>query len=193
MNKLKLVKIPGVAVLLIVTAALFWYFGTQPRLINLDSSTAQEVKAALARAYSVMALVACGPDTNVRLLDTVFVDTRDYRLSSAQLAGVTKIFGLEAAKNAGYLTTLKAYHLSMRGYQGNASANAFGNTSPTPRPYVYCPNPLPETKLTYESIAVSKDTAVVRYDDGPALQEAILALVDRRWFVSSIRAIWAHY
>ena len=47
--------------------------------------------------------------------------------------------------------------------------------------------------LTYISIKIDNDKAYVRYDDGPALQEAILVRVNGIWFIAGIIPIQIHF
>ena len=47
--------------------------------------------------------------------------------------------------------------------------------------------------LEYVSITIDNDKAYVRYDDGPALQDAILIRVNGRWFVAGIIPIQVHF
>ena len=50
-----------------------------------------------------------------------------------------------------------------------------------------------KTILTFESIEINRDRAIVRYDDGAALQEAILVKINGRWLIASIIPIWIHF
>ena len=50
-----------------------------------------------------------------------------------------------------------------------------------------------KTNLTYESIEIAGDRATVRYDDGAALQEAILLKIKGQWYIAGITPVWAHF
>ncbi len=178
------------AVLALVAVNRPWLDGLSE--IEVDAPEARPIQSALMNAYDVMALVACQPDTDLALLDSVFKDTLEYRPSSEQRSQIAAVLGPEVADRAGYLSLLKAYYQGLRQPVAAVATNESG-AFPTKRPVLYCPDPAPKVELKYESIRIGDQKAVVRYDDGAALQVAVLAKYDGQWFVVSIRAETLHF
>jgi hypothetical protein len=174
-----------------------------------DSLDAKQIIATMNRAYQVLGRVAQTFD--VSEFPDVFLDTEDYTLTDEQQKTVAEALGLSAAevKNAGYLTAIQAKYISRgRGakllqetlekaraenreltaaeFQEIVKANhdqwPSGNTITTNK-----------TVLRFESIEIIGNRAIVRYDDGAALQEAILVKRDGRWLIASIVPIWVHF
>jgi hypothetical protein len=160
------------------------------------------------RAYELMAIAARTFD--VSEFPTVFADTPDYELNDRQQEAIGQVLGPEALENAGYLTAMQAYYIAwgrgaaqleralkkaeMEQRQITAAemqeiVEANGGRVPT----LGRQDPISEVKLEFESIVVNGDRAIVRYDDGAALQEAVLVRTGGQWFIAAIRPIWVHF
>lgn len=201
-----------VVILLVLIAILVAAWSAQSNRIQADAEAsnapdAARVKAVMARAYDLIGTAAQTYD--VSDFATVFVDTTDYQLTPKQQEGVAAILGSEAAQKAGYLTAMQAHYLSL-GHGAKllqaalAQAKAGGrelsaaefqalikaNHDQVPT----LPSPVAaKTNLAYESIAMAGDRATVRYDDGAALQEAILVHINGQWYIAGITPVWVHF
>ena len=173
-----------------------------------DTPDAKQIMAVMDRAYQLIGHASQTFDASE--FPSVFIDTEDYKFTDKQKELLSEVLGASIAevKSTGYLTAMQAQYIS-RGqgadllraaldkaksenrkltaeeFQEIAKANhgqlpSLGNVVTT------------KTELTFESIEISGNKAVVRYDDGAALQEAIL-VKEARWFIASIVPIWIHY
>jgi GNAT superfamily N-acetyltransferase len=172
-----------------------------------NSPEAASVKAVLEHAYDLIGTAAQTYD--VSGFATVFVDTTDYQLTPKQQEGVAAVLGSEAAQKAGYLTAMQAHYLSLgRGAkllqaaltQAKAegrelSAEEFQAIIKVNHDQIpTLPSPVvAKTNLTYESIEFAGSRATVRYDDGAALQEAILVNINDQWYIAGITPVWVHF
>lgn len=173
-----------------------------------DTPEARQIQATMNRAYELMAIAARTFD--VSEFPTVFVDTPDYELSDRQRKAVGQVLGSRAIEDAGYLTAMQAYYIAWG--EGAAHleralekaeiehrpitvdemqeiAEANGGRVPA----LARQDPISEVKLEFESIEINGDRAIVRYDDGAALQEAVLVKIKGQWFIAGINPIWAHF
>ena len=174
-----------------------------------NTSDAKQIMAVMNRAYQVLGTTSQSFD--VSEFPNVFVDTEDYELTDEQQKTVAEALGLNAAevKNAGYLTAMQAKYVSRgrgakllqealekaRAENRELSATAFqeivkANHGQWPSGSAITTN---KTVLTFESIEINGNKAIVRYDDGAALQEAILVKQEGRWLIASIMPIWVHF
>ena len=199
-------------ILLVVVAILIAAWSAQSNRIRAGSEVsnspeAASVKTVMARAYDLIGTAAQTDD--VSGFSTVFADTADYQLTAKQQGGVAAILGTEAAQKADYLTAMQAHSMSLgeraellqaalaqaKAEGRELSAEEFqaiikANHDQVPT----LPSPImTKTSLTYESIGIAGDRATVRYDDGAALQEAILLKIKGQWYVASITPIWVHF
>ena len=173
-----------------------------------DTPEARQIQAVINRAYELMAIAARTFD--VSEFPTVFVDTPDYELSDRQQEAIDQVLGSKAVKSAGYLSAMQAYYLAWgegaarletalekaEAEQRQITADemheiveASGGRVPT----LARQDPISETKLEFESIEIDGDKAIVRYDDGAALQEAELVKINGQWYITGIRPIWVHF
>lgn len=174
-----------------------------------DTPDARQIASTMQRAYHLRGVAARTFD--VSEFPSVFTDTPDYELSRDQRDLVSRAFGKQVAPDtAGYLTYMQAYYLSWG--EGAARlqaavdrANAEGRTLTSEEmaslvkangdrvPALGRADPLYEDKLTYYSIAIDGDRAWVQYDDGAALQKALLVKVNRQWLIAGIWPIEVHF
>ncbi len=203
----------SLAVIVLIIAAIFiaaW--SAQSNRIKAGSEVpnspeASSVKAVMERAYDLIGTAAQTYD--VTGFATVFVDTADYRLTPKQQEGVAAILGAEVAQKAGYLTAMQAHYISLgQGSQllqaalvqakaegRELSAEEFqaiikANHDQIPT----LPSPVvAKTNLTYESLEIAGDRATLRYDDGAALQDAILVRIKEQWYIAGITPVWVHF
>ncbi len=140
-----------------------------------DTPEAKEIMSVMDRAYQLLGQASRSFDTSE--FPAVFIDTNDYKLTRQQREAIAEVLGVSAdeVKNAGYLTAMQAQYISIS--QGTMGIPVTAN----------------KTVLIFESIEISGDRAIVRYDDGAALQEAILVKINGRWFIASIVPIWVHF
>ena len=183
------------------------HFMTADKIPN--TSDAKQIMAVINRAYQVLGTTSQSFD--VSEFPDVFVDTEDYELTDEQRKMVAEALGLSVAevKNAGYLTAIQAKYVSRgqgakllqgaleRGRAENRELTATefqeivkANHGQWPSSSAITTN---KTVLTFESIEINGDKAIVRYDDGAALQEAILVKREGRWLIASIVPIWVHF
>lgn len=174
-----------------------------------DTPETRQIQATMRRAYELMAVAARTFD--VSEFPTVFADVpEDYKLNDRQREAIVQILGAEVAERAGYLSAIQAYYIGwgkgaallekaleeaererrpITADEMRAITEASGGRVPT----LARQDPIYETKLQFESIEIRGNRAVVRYDDGAALQEAILRKISGRWLITSIKPIWVHY
>ncbi len=170
------------------------FFARAPRLqsVEINSPDAAPIVSALKETYRLKLQLACDPTVDVRLLETVMVDTPDYPLNDHQKQTIRVTLGELALNAAGYLTWSKAYYLEARGsFVGPTPAPPAG-VRPTPRPIFACPAPLREQELTFKSISMNEDRAEAQFDDGPALEQAVLVKINGQWFVASLNPLQIH-
>ncbi|MCQ3935840.1 MAG: hypothetical protein DPW18_02215 [Chloroflexi bacterium] len=173
-----------------------------------DTPESREIMAVIEKAYQLMAYASQTFD--VSEFPSVFIDTQDYKLTDEQKSAIADILGvnLTDVKDTGYLTAMQMQYISMG--QGlellkialeNAKAENRNLTAEEFREVIRANHgQMPassftldaKTKLVFESITIDENRAIVRYDDGAALQEAILVKVER-WFIASIVPIWIHF
>lgn len=140
-----------------------------------DTPDAQQIMAVMERAYQILGQASRSFDTSE--FPSVFIDTKDYKLTIQQREAVAKVLNvnLDDVKSTGYLTAMQAQYISM-------SQGAMG-----------VPVSKAKIVLAFKTMRINRNKALVRYDDGAALQEAILVKVDGKWFIASIKPIWIHF
>jgi hypothetical protein len=174
-----------------------------------DTPDAKQIMATMNLAYQVLGRASQTFD--VSEFPDVFIDTEDYTLTDEQQKTIAEALGLSVAdvKNAGYLTAIQAKYISRgrgakllqealekaRTENRELTATQFqeivkANHGQWPSSNAITAN---KTVLTFESIEIIGNRAVVRYDDGAALQEAIVLKQDGRWLIASILPIWVHF
>jgi hypothetical protein len=198
-----------------VVLAFFLNLSQRSEAYNIpDTPETREIMATIERAYDVLAIPFDTLDVNK--LSEVFIDdpvfrnklTLDQR-GEAQTR-VNKILGPGAAENFGYLTAMKAKRLQQQ-HGAKLLKAATDKAKSTNRSITeeewkelaqqnYGERPyLPDLSLPgrfplqFQSIEIDNDKAYVRYDDGPALQEAILVRVNGRWYVAGLIPIHVHF
>jgi len=172
-----------------------------------DTPQNREIMEVMERAYELINSASQSFDTS--LFSSVFIDTPDYKLTDEQRDAISSVLGEEAAQNGGYLTAMKAQYIARKKEAGllkdvldKARAENREMTAEELQevviknngrvPAIIASNET-KAKLIYESIEISGERAVVRYDDGAALQEAILVRVDGQWFIAGITPINIHF
>ena len=168
----------------------------------------KQIMAVINRAYQLMTHASHTYD--VSEFPSVFIDTHDYKLSEQQENALVAILGINSddAENAGYLTAMQAQYISMgkgaillreaiekaKLENRKLTAEEFqeivkSNHGQLPSSGISIAS---STNITFVSIEINGDKAIVRYDDGAALQEAILVKV-HRWLIASIVPIRIHF
>ncbi len=198
-----------------VGLALFLNLSQRSEAYNIpDTPEAREVMATMERAYDILAIPFDSLDVNklaeVFIDDPVFLDRLTPEQREQAQARSRTILGTKEGESFGYLTAMKAKRLQQQ--QGATLLKAAldrakshdrtiteeewkalteqNNGEQPYLPELSLPGRFP---LTYESIKIDNDKAYVRYDDGPALQDAILVRVNGRWFVAGIIPIKVHF
>lgn len=168
------------------------------------------IRATLIRYYGLLR------ETPVQTLDVqqfaeVLADTADLPLKVEAERHIAAILGAERAKDAGYLTAMQAKWTHMQ--QGDRLARAAieqakaENREVSPEewqalaaqnhgmlpPTFSEPDPSYKVALTYESVEIEADRAIVRLDDGIAYQESILRKIDGRWYIVNITPLNVHF
>lgn len=173
-----------------------------------DTPDARQVMSTMQRAYHLRGVAA--RTFEVTEFPSVFTDTPDYELSKDQRDLVSRAFGQQVAEDAGYLTYMQAYYViwsegatRLQAALDKAKAEGRELTSEEMQSLVKAnddrvpalgrTDPLYEDKLTYESIAIDGDKAWVQYDDGAALQKALLIKVNGQWLIAGIWLIQVHF
>ncbi|MDL1943007.1 hypothetical protein FBQ99_11735 [Chloroflexi bacterium CFX2] len=182
----------GIALLIIGLSVGYKLF-ISPLPISLDDPKAQPIKSVLAHSHKIEAILFCLPESDINLLNEVYKDTSDYKLNQDIRVMVSKYLGEDSLNKAGYLTYKKAYFLWSR------SGDPYPKASPdptleyltaiTPKPIRYCPNPLKEPELRYQSISIRDNKAIVDYGYGAYHLVATLRKFDNSWFIVNSRAI----
>jgi len=169
-----------------------------------------EIAAVLDNAYDLFSTPI--EKVDIERFAEVLIDTPDFPLTAEQQAYIGQILGQEAVEDAGYLTAIQAKHVHLqhgadllKAAQEKAIAEGRAIMSEDmetirSRNYGAYPPSLenPEylgkkPQLQYLSLEVTGDRAVVDYDSGSALQEAILVRIDGQWFIASNIVLQAHY
>lgn len=200
--------------IVIVTIVLVSIVLLQPYQANAspgipNSPDAQQIMAVMDRAYQLIGHASQSFD--VSEFSAVFVDTDDYEITDEQRDAIAATLGVPISDvgNIGYLTAMQLKYVSM-GQGASLLREAMKKAKAENRQL--SPADLQElakanhgklpslgspvtkkTVLTFESIEIEGDRASVRYDDGAALQEAILVKVNGKWLIASIKPIWIHF
>ncbi len=193
----------------VATANLADELESRPVTAALEHEEAA-IRATLTRYYVLLR------ETPVQTLDVqqfaqVLADTADFPLKIEVERHITAILGAERAKDAGYLTAMQAKWTHMQ--QGDRLARAAiaqakaENREVSPEewqalaaqnhgmlpPTFSEPDPSYKVALTYESVKIEADRAIVRLDDGIAYQEAILRKINGRWYIVNITPLNVHF
>jgi len=201
----KKISLFGAALVLIAIASWGFYSLMLNARVNdnkiPDTPDTQAIIATLEHAHYLRAVAARTFD--VSTFPEVFINTSDFKPNDSQRALIENVFDTETAKSAGYLTYMQAYYLAWKEGASLIQSVEVQDLSPQERDELLRTNqdkivaparqdPIGEIKLTYESITVNGDKAVVRYDSPSAYREAILVKVDGKWFVANITIIKVH-
>ncbi len=180
-------------VILIISFIAGYKLLISPLPIPLDDPKAQSIKSVLVNSHKLENILFCFPESDVNILDEVYKDTNDYKLSQDNRAMISKYLGENSLNKAGYLTFKKGYFLWSK------SSDPYPRASPdptleylatiTPKPIRYCPNPLAEPELIYQSISIRDNKAIADYGYGPYHLVATLRKFDNNWFIVNSRAI----
>lgn len=179
-----------------------------------DTPETREIIAALEHAYDVLAVPFDTLDVNklaeVFIDDPIFLERLTQEQRSDAQNRVRIILGADVAKDFGYLTAMKAKRIHQQ-HGAQLLKAALANANSTQQDFTqeewqqleaqnYGERPyLPDLSLPgrfplqIQTIELDGDKAYVRYDDGPALQEAILVRINKQWFVAGIIPINVHF
>lgn len=174
-----------------------------------DTPDTKQIIAVMERAYQLIGRASHSFD--VSEFPAVFVDTDDYQITDEQREAIAATLGVPNSDvgNVGYLTAMQLKYVSM-GRGANLLREAMEKAKAENRQLSSTElqdlakanhGQLPslgspitnKAVLTFESIVVEGERAIVRYDDGAALQEAIVVKVNGRWLIASIVPIWIHF
>lgn len=175
-----------------------------------DHPEFDEITTVMNRAYELFSMPV--EKVDIRQFSEVLIDTPDFQLTTEQQDYIEQILGSEAVTGAGYLTAIRAKHVHLQhgaqlldAAEEKAAAEHRLMTAEEVEAIrlqnygAYPPSPEnPEhlgrkPKLQFMSLEVTDDRAVVVYDSGPALQEAILVRIDKQWYIASNVVLQAHY
>ena len=173
------------------------------------NSDTDDIKAVLKEAYHQLAIAAETYD--VSGFPSVFVDTADFPLTDQQKSEVRGVLGAKGAGEFGYLTAMQAKFIS-QGLGADLAKAAIDKAAQENRtltveelqalvkanhgqlpPSEIVDNPNDSIELVYQSIDIKGDRASVVYDDGAALQRAILVRINGHWLIASIKPIQIHF
>ncbi len=209
---LKTNKVFLLSVIVLAAGFVFLLSKTKPAQANSgipDTPDTRQIMAVIDRAYQIMTHASRTFD--VSEFPSVFIDTEDYKLKDQQKQAVAYIFGADIAnaENTGYLTAMQAQYISMgqgaellrvaldkaKAENRNLTTDEFqevviSNHGQMPASGVTIDI---KTNLVFQSIDITVDRAIVRYDDGAALQDAILVRKAGQWLIASIIPIWIHF
>lgn len=175
-----------------------------------NAREAQAITEVLQRAYDLMEK-ALRNGGDVSEFDQVFADTKDFKLRDREAERLVEdVFGEEAAKKAGYLTWIKAKTFAtgkavkmLQDAQRLAEAEGRKVTrgelfSIQEKCYGVLPPSVIEVsgrpiEFAFMEIRIQRDRAIVRFDRGPALEEAVMIFRDGRWLIVSIVPINIHF
>lgn len=166
--------------------------------------------AVMEQAYQLMHGTSI-PTFDVNRFAEVFIDAADVQLSTEWQEYVSEMRGSAVTENVGYLTAMQTKWKHFQ--EGDRLARAalvkaqaenrdltteewqeLAKQNHGVQPPIFDEaDPMYKPNLRYDAIEIDQDKATVRYDAGQALQEAILRLVNGRWFIADIRAIQVHF
>lgn len=168
---------------------------------------AHQIMAAMDTAYEMLG--NAGQTFDAIDFSQVFTDTADYPLSDQQREAVANVLGESVAQHAGYLTAMSAQTIAhgqgaklLRAALDKAKAENRDLTTVEFQELLKANQGQPptlgssitaKTTLTFNSIAIDGDRATVEYDDGAALQRAILVRSQGKWLIAGITPIWVHF
>jgi hypothetical protein len=170
------------------------------------SEEESEIREQIEIAYWVMA--EARSTQNLKLLETVFVNTDDYPFTQQEVENFGQRLGGLLPEKPGYLTALQAKYFGensnlamLQKYSQQAKAEnrdltaseideILSNGQGLP-PVIYTKQG--NTQFQYFSFEIDADRAIVHYDDGAAEQEAILVKINDIWYISAIKVIKIHF
>lgn len=172
---------------------------------NKDSQAIQEV---ILHSYTVFrGALRNGGD--VSEFANVFTNTRDYTYENDDVrAFVGTVLGTEKADEGGYLTAMQAKYIAygcairflsdieVLAKMENREVTSSEIKTIQGKCYGVLPPGLSEEampKFDFVSIEIDNDRAIVRYDDGAALLEAIVVRKDNQWLIANIKPIEIHF
>lgn len=193
--------------LIAAVVTLFFVNRAQTAPSMPDTAEAHQIMAAMDTAYQIIG--NAGQTFDASNFSQVFIDTTDYPLSDQQRAAVAGLLGESAAQHAGYLTAMSIQTIA-RGQGAKLLRTALDKAKAENRDLTAAEfqelikanhGQLPtlgssimaKTTLTFNSIAIDGERATVEYDDGAALQKAILIRTQGKWLIASITPIWVHF
>lgn len=169
-----------------------------------------EITGVIDKTYDIFATPV--EEIDIDRFSEVLIDTPDFRLTAEQQTYIGQILGNDAISRAGYLTAIQARHAHLqhgvrllKAAQEKADAEGrlvsaeeletirvqnYGAYPPSLEPLDHIGK---KPQIRYLSIEASGDLAMVVYDSGTALQEAILRRVGGQWFIASNVVLQAHY
>lgn len=183
----------GLALIGFGNALIYFFNPFEMRALDLNTPTAHEIAQVLQTAQQIEIQLACDSASDVNQLQAVMMDTADAELDSATRSNIARVFGVTRAQHAGYLTAMQAYYLTLRGNFSAAQNFASPQITPTPKPTVYCPTLLRAPHIELKALWLGDERARVQYDDGAALQEAILVKRNGQWFIVAVKLLQIHF
>jgi hypothetical protein len=175
-----------------------------------DPVAAQEIQNTIHQAYSAFR-TALRNGGDVSKFENVFTNTSDYAYESKEVRSfVEQVMGPKAAQTGGYLTAMQAKYIAygcavrllkdiepIAGKENRKVSqeeiiriknNCYGVIPPS-----ISEGPGQGTEIKFERIVVRGNLAIVRYDDGAALSEAILVRQAGHWRIANIKALDVHF
>ncbi len=202
-NRWMKASVAAIVLVLIVAAAGGIYGATADSGAGKipDTTDAKAIMATIEQAHYFKAVAARNFD--ISRFPEVFIDTPDFEPDERQKAMIQEMLGSEAIEKAGYLSYMRAYYLAWKDGARLMESIDFSKLSMQEKKDFLEANsnkilafarkdPIGEIKLTFESIEIKGDRAVVRYDSPSAYQEAILIKVNGKWFVANITTLKTH-
>jgi hypothetical protein len=173
-----------------------------------DTQDSQEIQEVIYHSYTIFQ-EALQNGGDVSEFKNVLTNSPEYSYENSKGRSlVILVLGKEEADNAGYRTVMEAkyiaYGCGVRLFKETEKVAKEENREVTADELKsiqdHCYGVLPPSqsgsaplKLDFQNIDIEGDRAVVRYDDGAALLEAILVRENGRWLIGNIKPIEIHF
>lgn len=185
----------GVLVLAAAGIGGIWWL-QRPIPIALDDPAAAPIKDIVVKSEQLEYMVTCDLSSDVSVLDEVYVNTADYPANRDSRLMIATYLGEDAARQPGFLNFQKAYQLWRRSGDPypRVSSTATPRQATAPRPTLPpsisgCSVVTAPPKVTFVSIAIRDERAVVKYFAGTALDWATLVRLDGQWRIANVRML----
>jgi hypothetical protein len=206
-------KLKALGVTLLIVSGLIYLLIPTVRYVP-DTPESQEIQALIQRVYLVHR-DAMHNGGDVSAFDEVFMDSPLFPLEGKEAIDfVAQVYGEEAAARAGYLTAIKAKYKAFGinaqlVKEAKARARQEGRVELTAEeeqqimaasyrvPLIYLgPDTAGRSEVRqpeFFSVLIFANLAVARFDDGAALQRAVLFKQDGQWRIATIKFIQVHF